>query len=101
MRMVLVGVASLAAFLAATSVCAEDCKDGMAAAGAGDYAKALAVLQPLAAKGDDCAQYQLGEMHMQGKGVPADKAKALALFKQAAVKGNEKAKLMAGFLEPK
>lgn len=101
MRMVLLGVASVAALLTASSVCAEDCKDGMAAFGAGNYAKAMAVLQPLAVKGDDCAQYQLGEMYMQGTGVPADKAKALALFKQAAAKGNEKAKLMASFLESK
>jgi TPR repeat protein len=87
--------------LVGTSVHAEDCKDGLAAHGAGNYAKALAIFQPLAAKGDDCAQYQLGEMYMQGKGVPEDKAKALNLFKQAAAKGNDKAKLMAGFLERK
>jgi TPR repeat protein len=101
MRKVLVGLASLGVLLIATSARAEDCKDGLAAHGAGNYAKAVAIFQPLAAKGDDCAQYQLGEMYMQGKGVPEDKAKALDLFRQAAAKGNERAKLMAGFLERK
>lgn len=101
MRTVLVGVASVVALLTATSVHAEDCKAGMAAFEAENFAKALAILQPLAAKGDDCAQYQLGEMYLQGTGVQVDKAKALTLFKQAAAKGNEKAKLMAGFLAPK
>jgi len=101
MRKVLVGIASVAVLVLATPVRAEDCKDGLAAYGAGNYSKALAIFQPLATKGDDCAQYQLGEMYMQGKGVPEDKAKARELFNQAAAKGNEKAKLMARFLGPK
>jgi hypothetical protein len=87
--------------LLATSAYGQDCKEGEAAFFAGNYAKAMAILQPLAAKGDACAQYQLGEMYMQGKGVPADKAKALDLFKKAAAQGDQKAKLMASFLERK
>jgi TPR repeat protein len=90
-----------AAFLFSTSAYGQDCKAGQAAHAAGNYAKATAILQPLVAKGDACAQYQLGEMYMQGKGVPEDKAKALELFKKSAAQGNEKAKLMTGFLERK
>lgn len=90
-----------ATFLLATSAYGQDCKEGQAAFAAGNYAKAMTVLQPLVAKGDACAQYQLGEMYMQGKGVPEDKAKALELFKKAAAQGDQKAKLMAGFLERK
>jgi TPR repeat protein len=90
-----------ATFLLATSAYGQDCKEGQAAFAAGNYAKAMTVLQPLVAKGDACAQYQLGEMYMQGKGVPEDKAKALDLFKKAAAQGDQKAKLMAGFLERK
>ena len=90
-----------AAFLLATSAYGQDCKEGQAAFAVGNYAKAMTVLQPLVAKGDACAQYQLGEMYMQGKGVPEDKAKALELFKKAAAQGEQKAKLMAGFLERK
>lgn len=87
--------------LAATSAYGQDCKDGQAAHAAGNYAKASTILKPLADKGDACAQYQLGEMYMQGKGVPEDKAKALELFKKAAAQGDQKAKLMVGFLERK
>ena len=87
--------------LVATSAYGQECKEGQAAFAAGNYAKALTILQPLVGKGDACAQYQLGEMYMQGKGVPEDKAKALDLFKKAAAQGDQKAKLMAGFLERK
>lgn len=85
----------------ATSAYGQDCKEGEAAFVAGNYAKATSILQPLVAKGDACAQYQLGEMYMQGKGVPEDKAKALELFKKSAAQGNAKAKLMTSFLERK
>jgi TPR repeat protein len=87
--------------LLATSAYGQDCKEGEAALVAGNYVKATSILQPLVATGDACAQYQLGEMYMQGKGVPEDKAKALELFKKSAAQGNAKAKLMASFLERK
>lgn len=87
--------------LVASSAYGQDCKDGQAAHAAGDYTRASAIFKPLADKGDACAQYQLGEMYMQGKGVPEDKARALELFKKAAAQGDQKAKLMAGFLERK
>jgi uncharacterized protein len=89
------------AILFATSAYGQDCKEGEAAYAAGNYAKATTILQPLVAKGDACAQYQLGEMYMQGKGVPEDKARALELFKKSAAQGNDKARLMAGFLDRK
>lgn len=95
-----VGVVALL-FVCISAAQAEDCKDGQAAYGAENFPKAMAILQPLADKGDDCAQYQLGEMYMLGRGVPEDKAKALGLFKRAAAKGNERAKLMASFLDKK
>jgi uncharacterized protein len=95
-----VAVAGLA-FVCTSPVHAETCKDGQTAYEAANYSRAMAILQPLAAKGDDCAQYQLGEMHMLGRGVPEDKAKARELFKQAAAKGNGKAKVMASFLDKK
>lgn len=95
--LVVIGISSLCT----SPALAESCKDGQAAYDAGNYSKAMAVLQPLAAKGDDCAQYQLGEMHMLGRGVPVDKDKARELFKQAATKGNGRAKVMASFLDKK
>ena len=94
-------VMGIMAWLAATSALAADCKDGEAAYFAGNYAKAMTILQPLASSGDACAQYQLGEMYMQGRGVPEDKARALDLFRKAAAQGNEKAKVMVSFLQRK
>lgn len=85
--------------LCSTAAKAQDCKDGLAAYVAGNYSKAVAIFQPLASQGDDCAQYQLGEMYKLGQGVPQDKTKALELFKQAAARGNDKARLQAAFLE--
>ncbi|MCX7099900.1 MAG: hypothetical protein NTV43_18550 [Methylococcales bacterium] len=93
-----IGVLSVTLFCS-TAVHAQDCKDGLAAYVAGNYSKAIAIFQPLVSQGDDCAQYQLGEMYKLGQGVPLDKNKALELFKQAAAKGNDKAKLQAAFLE--
>jgi uncharacterized protein len=94
-------VSFVAALLIATSAYGQDCKEGEAAFTAGNYAKAMTIFQPLATRGDACAQYHLGEMYMQGKGVTEDKAKALDLFKKAAAQGDQKAKLMASFLERK
>uniref|UniRef100_A0A7C4VYV0 Sel1 repeat family protein n=1 Tax=Desulfatirhabdium butyrativorans TaxID=340467 RepID=A0A7C4VYV0_9BACT len=77
----------------------EDCKDGLAAYVVGNYSKAVAILQPLATQGDDCAQYQLGEMFKIGQGVKQDRTIALELFKKSAAQGNGKAKLQAAFME--
>jgi TPR repeat protein len=77
---------------------AQNCTDGEAAKNAGDYAKAKGIFEPLAVKGNACAEYQLGEMYMQGKGVPEDKVKALQYFKQAAAQGDPKSKVMVSFL---
>ncbi|HZW25086.1 MAG TPA: hypothetical protein VFF26_06365 [Gallionella sp.] len=82
-----------------TAAHAQDCKDGLAAYVAGNFSKAIAIFQPLAAQGDSCAQYQLGEMYKLGQGIPQDKTRALELFKQSAARGNDKAKLQAIFLE--
>lgn len=81
------------------SAYAEDCNYGIAAYVAGNYQKALSIFAPLAAKGDDCAQYQLGEMYKLGQGVTQDKQKALELFDKAAAQGNQKAKIQKSLLE--
>jgi TPR repeat protein len=65
---------------------------------AGNYSKALAILEPLAAQGGDYAQFQLGQMYKLGQGVKQDKAKALELFQMAAARGNKNAKIQAEFL---
>jgi hypothetical protein len=45
--------------------------EGVAAVTVGDYAKAIAEFQPLAAGGDPAAQYQLAKVYLEGHG-PAD-----------------------------
>jgi TPR repeat protein len=89
------------AMLIASAAYAQSCQDGQAAFDAGNYAKALTIFEPLASKNDDCAQFYLGQMYMQGKGVPEDKAKAHEYFKKAAAQGNPRAKLISDFMERK
>jgi TPR repeat protein len=72
---------------------AESCDDGITANAEGDFAKAVAILQPLATKGDDCAQFHLGMMYLFGEGVEKDKVRARGLFEQSAGKGNRAAKV--------
>src|SRR6185436_17503040 len=45
--------------------------EGVAAVTVGDYQKAIAEFQPLAAGGDPAAQYQLARIYLEGHG-PAD-----------------------------
>jgi len=45
--------------------------EGVAAVTVGDYQKAIAEFQPLAAGGDPAAQYQLAKIYLEGHG-PAD-----------------------------
>ena len=78
---------------------ADSCEDGLSAYVKGNYKEALRIFEPLASKGDDCAQYQLGEMYRLGQGVKQDKQKALELLSSAAAHGNQKAKLQKALLE--
>ena len=61
-----------------------------------DYAKAVALWQPLADKGDAKAQYYLGTLYAQGKGVAANDATAFMWFERAAKQGNAAAQYNVG-----
>ena len=65
----------------------EPSEDSAAAHARGDYATALRILQPLAAKGDASAQYNLAFMYSKGQGVPQDYREAVKLYRQAAGQG--------------
>ncbi len=54
----------------------------------GDVAMALTELQPLAESGDARAQFNLGVMYDQGKGVNRDHAAAVGWWRQAAGQGH-------------
>lgn len=70
-----------------------DYSDGLYQYLRGQYSKALNEFKPLANEGNPEAQYVLGSMYAQGKGVLQDYAQAHAWFNIAASQGHEKAAL--------
>ena len=53
-----------------------------------DYGSALRWLEPVANAGEAQAQFMLGFMHQNGRGVPADPEKGAALLRQSAEQGH-------------
>ncbi|MCX5797683.1 MAG: caspase family protein [Elusimicrobia bacterium] len=70
--------------------------DAKAAYGAGDYAKALQLYQPLADQGDSEAQFQVGVLYEQGLGVDKDAIAARRWYDKAAVQGHPGAMMWIG-----
>lgn len=62
--------------------------EGMNAYRRGDYARARALLLPLAQQGNPDAQNTLGVMYANGQGVPHDDPTAAAWLRRAAAGGN-------------
>jgi hypothetical protein len=75
-----------------------DFKTGMDAYHRGDYATALGEWQPLAEQGQALAQYQLGLLYANGKGVTKDDAKARQWYEKAAIQGHTEAQVNLGVL---
>lgn len=65
---------------------------------AGDYATAAEFLKTLAMQGDVQAQFNLGSLYMEGKGVTQDHAAAATWFGKAARQGNALAQYNLGVL---
>ena len=74
--------------LAFTQVSAQDFQKGTEALEAGDFARAFKEWEPLAEKGDDDAQFNLGLMYDRGEGVAQDSAEAVKWYRLAAEQGN-------------
>jgi len=72
--------------------------EGIAAWKRGDYATALREFKPMAERGDAGAQYNLGVMYANGRGVPRDDAEAAKWFNKATEQGNAKAQYALGLL---
>ena len=53
----------------------------------GDFAAELAIIRPMAEKGYAFAQFNLGVLYDQGKGVPQDNALAMQWYRKAAEQG--------------
>lgn len=62
--------------------------EGLAAAEAGNFVKALKELRPFADKGNADAQYYLGVMYDNGNGVQQDRAQAVGWYRKAAELGH-------------
>ena len=77
---------------------AEPMDDAMAAYDRGDYVQALKILRPLAAKGNIEAQYSIGVMYSEGRGVTQNHQEALKWFRLAAVKGYASAQTNIGYM---
>ncbi len=60
---------------------------GLAAYERGDYRTALKEYRPLAEQGDAVAQFALGTMYENGRGVPQNDAKAVRWYRRAAEQG--------------
>jgi len=80
----------------AGSAAAGALEDGDAAYHEQDYAKAAELWKPLAEKGDATAQFYLGNLYAEGKGVKRDDAAAFQWFQRAADKGNASAQYNVG-----
>lgn len=67
-------------------------------AGKSDDGRSIDGLRTLAAQGHAWAQFILGVMHTNGKGVPEDDAQAVRWFRLAAAQGDAKAQTYLGFM---
>ena len=72
--------------------------EGVAAYDRGDYATALREWRPLAKQGNANAQYNLGIMYNNGRGVPQDFAEAVKWYSKAAEQGMAEAQVNLGVM---
>jgi TPR repeat protein len=75
-----------------------DIKSGIDAFHAKEYDNALGILTPLAADGDAEAQYLLGVMYAEGRGVQQDFYHAGSFYRKAATQGHAAAQVNLGSL---
>jgi uncharacterized protein len=75
--------------------------EGLAAYKRGDYVTVMRLLRPLADQGVVLAQFSLGLMYANGKGVPEDSTQAANWFRKAADQGNADAQANLGAMYAK
>lgn len=92
-RLLLTGV------LLAAPAAHADFNDGIAAFAAGDYNKAMQVFQPLATTSNHAyAQYFLGRMYLEGRGIERDPVEAAKWLRKAAEQSVKEAQYQMGSL---
>jgi len=89
------GVVAVATAFAALAI-GGPLEDGATAYQDKAYAKAAEFWRPLAERGDPAAQYLLGTLYMEGKGVEQDDATAFMWFQRAANLGDARAQYNLG-----
>jgi|KBSSwiStaDraftv2_1062776.scaffolds.fasta_scaffold911785_1 TPR repeat protein len=89
-------MAAFAIATSSTSALADALEEGIAAYRNKDYAKAAELWRPLADKGIAPAQYQLGTLYAEGKGVEQNDAIAALWFERAANQGDAAAQYNLG-----
>ncbi|MCZ6588729.1 MAG: tetratricopeptide repeat protein [Alphaproteobacteria bacterium] len=90
--------AALIFILLAAPAVAQDFDKGLAAYNSGDYATALREMRPLAEQGSATAQFGLGNMYLEGHGVPQDYAEAAKWYRLAAEQGHADAQFSLGLM---
>ena len=88
-RSTLIFLFSISVFVGSSGVCwSASPQKGFDAQERGDYATAIKEWTPLAKQGDVVAQYNLGLIYGQGKGIPKDYRKAIKWSTLAAEQGS-------------
>ena len=64
----------------------------------GDHAAEVAIIRPMAEKGYAFAQFNMGVLYDQGKGVPQDNALAIQWYQKAAEQGLPQAQINLGIM---
>jgi TPR repeat protein len=83
------------------AVAAPTLRRGVTALARQDYARAVAILGPLAQNGDPAAQAYLGYLYAMGRGVPQDYTQAAIWYRRAADQGHSGAQYQLGLLYDK
>ena len=96
-KKIITGLA-LSMLLSSGVAVAADFNKGLQAAQAGDFKTALAEWTPLAEQGYASAQYNLGFMYRNGRGVPANDKTAVKWFTKAAKQGSAIAQSYLSFM---
>lgn len=73
-------------------------QQGLESAKKGDYQTAFKLWLPLAEQGDADAQYNLGLMYKNGKGVKQDNAEAVKWYRKAAEQGDASGQFSLGIM---
>ena len=95
-KLLMVLVVGAAVTVGSSSLAFSDFQDGLAAFQRRDYATALKEFRPLAEQGEALAQFYLGVMHEDGRGVTRDYREALKWYRKAAEQGDALAQYILG-----